>query len=821
MAGNKTSFARFISEYIIEIPRIQRDYVQGRAVTPEQEEKRLDFINSMFFALEDDSKKCVLDFVYGFKSSDVKNKVFIPLDGQQRLTSLFLLHWYLLYLLNNNKPDGQEPYDKNQEKISLLSGHFRYNNRLSSTEFCERLTSLNEFIPIGGDIKTVVTQQAWFDDEWLFDPTIDTMIEMLRAYEARIQTKDYAVYEKMANRLFNTDAICFDKLYLEDLHQGESLYVKMNARGKKLTQFENWKSKFTKMLQDKHATEEFEDGELKRCGSLEYKDYFCYSIEHDWNDIFWHFVTRNLEWASVDEIINQDYPTVDRAFSNFLKFLHAIFFFRDKNNEESKIGDFQWTFAQNEETYGKDKTCNLKFLFQCLDFLASIHDYDDFFNEIFYQKDSNTDSVPNHKVRYDGYSTNLFEKAIGYYTKENECINNREDQTRFSLTDNFLLWAILSYCAPKFCKNRVIPFTVDDDLRFYVRECRNEFETIDQFLKASVSLSSIIKLTESSVPIRRIEIIARSTGAVFRPSALQDLYEWLGDFDYVGGKANSFIPLLKDIEKGNASITIDMIRNFMIAFDNASTIKRIQLIIGAGYRGKTKIGTTAGDRERYFFGEKNRWNVLFIEDAAEMTIVLRKLIQDFAKFNTVQDLLDDYRTKAESDTFAYYMLNYEYALWSPTNPTSDIAGAENGYYFYAALGNLDDMDLISIQSISSQPLSAYHIDPLVCAVIHDCSLSHPNITEHIDYLGRYSDKRGISIVNSANDEIFHLVSNKNGWKIETDNNNLRSDILKTDINLNYNYANNVFELTSGGTPEKDKVKIGIAILKAIAKHYGW
>ena len=32
-----------------------------------------------------------LDFVYGSK----KNNVFIPLDGQQRLTTLFLMHWYL------------------------------------------------------------------------------------------------------------------------------------------------------------------------------------------------------------------------------------------------------------------------------------------------------------------------------------------------------------------------------------------------------------------------------------------------------------------------------------------------------------------------------------------------------------------------------------------------------------------------------------------------------------------------------------------------------------------------------------------------------
>ena len=43
-----------------------------------------------------------LDFVYG----DVKDGVLRPLDGQQRLTTLFLLHWYVASLADELDPDA-------------------------------------------------------------------------------------------------------------------------------------------------------------------------------------------------------------------------------------------------------------------------------------------------------------------------------------------------------------------------------------------------------------------------------------------------------------------------------------------------------------------------------------------------------------------------------------------------------------------------------------------------------------------------------------------------------------------------------------------
>ncbi len=74
----------------IEIPMIQRDYAQGRK-TPDVDRIRKRFLSSIYSALTE-NKPLKLDFVYG----DInENKVLTPLDGQQRLTTLFLLHWYI------------------------------------------------------------------------------------------------------------------------------------------------------------------------------------------------------------------------------------------------------------------------------------------------------------------------------------------------------------------------------------------------------------------------------------------------------------------------------------------------------------------------------------------------------------------------------------------------------------------------------------------------------------------------------------------------------------------------------------------------------
>lgn len=73
----------------VVIPIIQRDYAQGR--------NGKDYIRKTFLKEIknhlDNENPLTLDFVYG----NEEYGRFLPLDGQQRLTTLWLLHWYVAY----------------------------------------------------------------------------------------------------------------------------------------------------------------------------------------------------------------------------------------------------------------------------------------------------------------------------------------------------------------------------------------------------------------------------------------------------------------------------------------------------------------------------------------------------------------------------------------------------------------------------------------------------------------------------------------------------------------------------------------------------
>ena len=93
MAENNSSthtFWELILSYKIIIPPLQRDYAQGRKKNAEIEQIRNSLIEEIFESLVT-NKPLVLNFIYGEKA----DSRFVPIDGQQRLTTFFLLHWYV------------------------------------------------------------------------------------------------------------------------------------------------------------------------------------------------------------------------------------------------------------------------------------------------------------------------------------------------------------------------------------------------------------------------------------------------------------------------------------------------------------------------------------------------------------------------------------------------------------------------------------------------------------------------------------------------------------------------------------------------------
>ena len=137
-SGERLSFYKLIKEKKIKIviPIIQRDYAQGRK---REREVRDTFLDALFDYLDDNIPNRDLDFIYGTLNEDSGVINFTPLDGQQRLTTLFLLHWYLYQI-------SDDEIKKSEFKNSLLKNDksmFSYETRTSSSDFCDALMQAN------------------------------------------------------------------------------------------------------------------------------------------------------------------------------------------------------------------------------------------------------------------------------------------------------------------------------------------------------------------------------------------------------------------------------------------------------------------------------------------------------------------------------------------------------------------------------------------------------------------------------------------------------------------------------------------------------
>lgn len=219
----------------IVIPIIQRDFAQGRKGATKIRER---FLKALFDAIDTaDSKPIELDFIYGELVEKKRENIFYPLDGQQRLTTLFLLHWYVAKRIKANR-------------INFLN-KFSYETRESSKQFCDKLFALvpNFAMPIDEYIK----DKSWFTGNWGADPTIDSMLVVLRAiddhYRNFTNEQLEIVWENLiGNGTIPYGKITFYKLYLDEMDMSDSLYIKMNSRGKPLTDFEHFKAELSRYV---------------------------------------------------------------------------------------------------------------------------------------------------------------------------------------------------------------------------------------------------------------------------------------------------------------------------------------------------------------------------------------------------------------------------------------------------------------------------------------------------------------------------------------------------------------------------------------------
>ena len=260
------SFWHFLKENRVEIPIIQRDYAQGRVG---KESLRRDFLNYLKDALVNDGAKAQLDFVYGAEA----HGALTPLDGQQRLTTLWLLHWYLAY-----KSEGMDKETKD------ILRNFSYETRDSSRDFCRALSSFDQ-LQTKKSISEEIENQSWFSSYWKQDPTVQSMLRMLSGteYENEKPLGDGieqvfrgCKYADLWNKLKDKNCpITFYYLDMVGLKQSDDLYLKMNARGEQLTDFENFKADLVDFLADNGDLNGIQDG-------------IPIKMDRDWANLFWN-----------------------------------------------------------------------------------------------------------------------------------------------------------------------------------------------------------------------------------------------------------------------------------------------------------------------------------------------------------------------------------------------------------------------------------------------------------------------------------------------------------------------------------------------------
>lgn len=252
----------------IEIPLIQRDFAQGRL------DDRVNRIRETFLDAIHDAvtggEQLGLDFIYG----EVRAGKLQPLDGQQRLTTLFLLHWYISSL--TGALDGSGAWTD-----------FAYATRPSARRFCERL--VEHPLPLNESPAAWIRDQPWYLYVWRHDPTVQSMLVMLDAIHRRFSGDDLeAAWSRLTDP--NEPAVWFHLLPIDDMGSAEDLYIKMNSRGKPLTEFETFKAQLLKSLEDSPRAEAL-----------------SHRLDGPWADVMWQLRGQG--------------HVFDEEFLNYLRFI--------------------------------------------------------------------------------------------------------------------------------------------------------------------------------------------------------------------------------------------------------------------------------------------------------------------------------------------------------------------------------------------------------------------------------------------------------------------------------------------------------------------
>lgn len=573
----------------IEIPMIQRDYAQGRK-SQEVDRIRKRFLSSIYTALTE-NKPLKLDFVYG----DIDdNKVLTPLDGQQRLTTLFLLHWYIA-----------RHEDVEASKMEFLH-HFSYETRFSARTFCQHLVDYTPDFAVE-NLSEDIIDQSWMPLDWKNDPTINAMLNMLDDIH------------KMFNEtsglwpLLEEGCIGFYFLSIKDMGLTDELYIKMNSRGKPLTEFEHFKAEWEGYMQKLNA---------------DVADRISRKVDLSWTDILWPYKGDN--------------DIIDDEFIKYFRYLCAVICYKKYPNEQIPEDIFDLTKAlfSDKKDDAMDNLLFIENAFDCLDGLDIKVSFETFLT---------TEQHIDCKSHVDD-PIDVFEQCCRFYGEYKSGGRVRV----FSIGRMLLLYCFVLYWQNKsniseeqFAKRLRIINNMIKSSEFELREDR---------------MNALLEQIEEIVLEDKIEIIeGRNTFNAFQVQEEMEKTEWRNnhpDKELLLQKLEDH-PLLEGCVRVVGWDNLDYTDRFYSLFQcDRGLVNRALLTIG-DYSIKVNWRYQIGSAKN-----ETSWKAIFHSNKDSINGTQTILIQLLEKAEVFTDdvlrgVIDEYLAEAKHYDWKYYLVKYD------------------------------------------------------------------------------------------------------------------------------------------------------------------
>lgn len=724
----KYTFWSLIKKYKIIIPIIQRDYAQGRE-DREVKAIRKKLIQDIKKALNGE-KEIDFDFIYGSVNEEGELSL---LDGQQRMTTLFLLYWY--FAKKEKKMD---------ENIKEVLKRFSYKNRVSSKDFLINLIEQEIDIKEHTELSAIIRNKTWYFSEWDNDPTIKSMLKMLDDINLNLYNEN--AFDMLTDEEKNP--IKFYFIELKKFNLTDELYIKMNSRGKKLTKFEIVKSKIIEVL--------------KKYEFTELKETFEKNIDSAWTDLFWDY--RDKDYLIDDVFVRYIYFITEMIYAIKIDKTTS----KDKNQQSPFIygkDELVLDLDLIEETY-KDVQ-NVKLLINILNLWKNKEEIDRDFTKTFCAK-------------YEQGKVCLFSEKINLFEK---CIYG----DGFDITNKIILFAfILKKMNDKQITENTIDFirivrnilqtirwfdvpneTYSPNVRYF--EIKEYFEIFNQLIKESDVYYSLANIEVEKFENQINSEKEKARLIVQNREKYKEIINRCEDIEATKGIITNFINLIKN----NPDKMEDFIRIFEDEKNTINVYRAMLLFEDYGI----EVGNNP---DKYFYGDgKDFYNIISYSNSKYEPTNIQSTLEKFydAFMLEVGEKIDDriesiiqkkLNSKFNKMDWQYYLIKYpEIWVYKECDKNGQVIGYKpEEKYIYTFKKKENKKDSFEICCFGKRRLNSWHISPYYKVIYNNNNMNFKDCYSKDEDYGKIMLKNGVSFEIEENGFKVWIVEDKVSWAIE-------------------------------------------------------